>query len=43
MKALHACLSRLMNACIEMLDKFTDVRQEEVRLQVYLLRYNLLN
>jgi cohesin complex subunit SA-1/2 len=32
MKALQSCLSRFMNACTDMLDKYNDVRQEEAYL-----------
>jgi len=30
MKALQSCLSRFMNACTDMLEKYDDTRQEEV-------------
>ena len=30
MKALQSCLSRFMNACTDMLEKYDDIRQEEV-------------
>jgi len=30
MKALQSCLSRFMNACTDMLEKYNDMRQEEV-------------
>jgi len=32
MKALQSCLSRFMNACTDMLEKYDDMRQEEVSL-----------
>jgi len=30
MKALQSCLSRFMNACTDMLEKYNDVQQDEV-------------
>lgn len=35
MKALQSCLSRFMNACTDMLEKYDDVRQEEVGLSYF--------
>lgn len=35
MKALQSCLSRFMNACTDMLEKYNDIRQEEVSLRSF--------